>query len=144
MIIQEQTKIQHSYLPREHWLNSKKDTAKHILEVGIHNGVSIKLWSDYFTNANVYSMDIMHIDNVSSDAYDIEFLNNIFSKYLKCKVWFTIRWCQCWEWIEMLKIVVPEHLIFIIIKIYDSRQNKNRYDDIFFSIDKSIYIITII
>jgi hypothetical protein len=44
----------------------------------------------------------------------------------------------------MLKIVVPEHLIFIIIKIYDSRQNKNRYDDIFFSIDKSIYIITII
>ncbi len=32
--------------------------------VGIYHGGSIQLWSDYFTNANVYGIDSMHIDNV--------------------------------------------------------------------------------
>jgi hypothetical protein len=32
-----------------------------MLEVGIHNGGSIKIWSDYFTNANVYGIDIMQL-----------------------------------------------------------------------------------
>ena len=44
---------------------------------------------------------------------------------------------QCWEWIGMLKIVVPEHLMFLI-KIDYLRQNKNRHDDIVFSFYKSI------
>ena len=38
-----------------------------MLEVGIHNVGSIKIWSDYFTNANVYGTDIMRIDNVYED-----------------------------------------------------------------------------
>ena len=38
-----------------------------MVEVGIYNGRSIKLWSDYFTNANVYGTDIMRIDNVYED-----------------------------------------------------------------------------
>jgi hypothetical protein len=51
----------HSCLPfYEQPLNSKKETAKKIIEVGIYNIRSIKLCSDYFTNANVYGMDIMH------------------------------------------------------------------------------------
>ena len=55
----------HSYLPLyNNLLKSKKDTAKNVLEVGIFNGGSIKLWSDYFTNANVYGLDIMHIHHV--------------------------------------------------------------------------------
>lgn len=44
----------HSYLPLyQKLLISKKETAKNVLEVGIYNGGSIKLWSDFFTNANV-------------------------------------------------------------------------------------------
>ena len=31
-----------------------------MIEVGIYNIRSIKLWSDYFTNAQVHGMDIMH------------------------------------------------------------------------------------
>ena len=42
---------------------------------------------------------------------------------------------QSYDWIEVLKNEVPEHLKKYI-KVYDLRQNKNRYDDIVFSIDK--------
>ena len=39
--------------------SKKKDTAKHVLEVGIghktdENGGSIKLWKDYFINAKIF------------------------------------------------------------------------------------------
>jgi len=43
---------------------------------------------------------------------------------------------QSWDWIDILKNEVPENLLQFI-KIYDLRQNKNRYDDIVFTIDKS-------
>lgn len=83
----------HSYLPLyHHLLVSKKNTAKNVLEVGIFKGGSIKLWSDFFTNANVYGLDVMHIDDVwegikndekitlytSTDAYNQEFFNTHF------------------------------------------------------------------
>ena len=44
---------------------------------------------------------------------------------------------QSWDWIDMLKNEVPEHLKQFI-KIYDLRPTKNRYDDIVFTIDKSM------
>jgi len=55
----------HSYLSiYEKLLEKKKDTAKNILEVGIENGGSIKLWHDYFVNATIYGLDIMDIEKV--------------------------------------------------------------------------------
>ena len=40
----------HSYIPLyQKLLISKKKTAKHVLEVGIYNGGSIKLWNNFFT-----------------------------------------------------------------------------------------------
>ncbi len=79
----------HSYLNLyENLLSSKKYTAKNILEIGIgypgSNGGSIKMWNDYFVNANIYALDIQHINDVwreiknknriklftSTDAYD--------------------------------------------------------------------------
>ncbi len=42
---------------------------------------------------------------------------------------------QSYDWIKVLKNEVPEHLKKYI-KVYDLRQNKGRYDDIVFSIDK--------
>ena len=66
----------HSYLQLyQKLLISKKETAKNVLEVGIFHGGSIKLWSDFFTNANVYGLNIINIDNVwvatSSTKVDI-------------------------------------------------------------------------
>jgi hypothetical protein len=88
----------HSYLDLyERLLNSKKDTAKRVLEIGIgdfieKNGGSIKLWRDYFTNAKVYALDKLHINRVidelkedsrvvlytSIDAYDENFVKKTF------------------------------------------------------------------
>ena len=42
---------------------------------------------------------------------------------------------QEWNWIDVLKNAVPEHLK-PYIKTYDLRPNKERYDDIVFTIDK--------
>jgi len=87
----------HSYLDLyQKLLCSKKNTAKNILEVGIgypgDNGGSIKLWHDYFINANVYALDIQHIKDVwdeiknkdriklftSTDAYNEVNFKDIF------------------------------------------------------------------
>jgi hypothetical protein len=57
----------HSYLELyEKLLFSKKDNAKNVLEVGIFDGGSIKLWHDYFQNATIYGLDVKKI----SDTWD--------------------------------------------------------------------------
>jgi hypothetical protein len=168
----------HSYLELyQNLLINKKDTAKNVLEVGIQDGGSIKLWSDFFINANVYGIDIMKIDKVwkgiknknniilhtSCDAYnDNFFINNFLNKNIKYDLMLDdgphtlesmkkfiklysqimtddgiliIEDVQSWDWIDILKNEVPEDLKQFI-KIYDLRPNKNRYDDIVFTIDK--------
>ena len=169
----------HSYLPLyEKLLISKKISAKNVLEVGIFNGGSIKLWADFFTNATVYGLDIIEDNKVwegiknkqniilhtSSDAYDNNFFNTHFlHKNIKCDFMLDdgphtlesmkkfiqlysqimtddgiliIEDVQSWDWIDILTNEVPENLK-PFIKTYDLRPNKNRYDDIVFTIDKS-------
>ena len=169
----------HSYLPLyQKLLINKKETAKNVLEVGIHYGGSIKLWSDFFTNANVYGLDIMNSNYVwegiknnnkiilhtSKDAYNEDFfIANFLYKNIKCDFMLDdgphtlesmlqfiklysqimtddgiliIEDVQSWDWIDILKNEVPENLKQFI-KVYDLRPNKNRYDDIVFTIDKS-------
>jgi len=169
----------HSYLPLyQKLLISKKETAKNILEVGIQRGGSIKLWSDFFTNATVFGLDIMDSANLwegiankekiilytSTDAYNHDFFHTHFlQKNIKCDMMLDdgphtldsmkqfiklysqimtndgiliIEDVQSWDWIDILKNEVPEELK-PFIKIYDLRLNKNRYDDIVFTIDKT-------
>jgi hypothetical protein len=168
----------HSYLPLYQKLLVKiKETAKNVLEVGIYNGGSIKLWNDFFINANIYGVDIMNsnvvwegiknndkiILHTECDAYDENFvINNFLNENIKCdfllddgphtlesmktfiKLYsqimaddgiLIIEDVQKWEWIDILKNEVPLNLKNFI-KIYDLRENKNRYDDIVFTIDK--------
>ena len=88
----------HSYLDLyEKLLYDKKYKAKNVLEIGIgpfknSNGGSIKLWHDYFVNANIYTLDVLHMDDVwngikfndrinlltSTDAYNEDFFNSYF------------------------------------------------------------------
>ena len=169
----------HSYLPLyQKLLVSKKETANNVLEVGIWNGGSIKLWSDFFTNANVYGLDIINNNEVwegiknnekiilhtSTDAYNNDFfINHFLNKNIRCDFMLDdgphslesmiqfiklysqimtddgiliIEDVQSWDWTDILKNAVPENLKKFI-KIYDLRPNKNRYDDIVFTIDKS-------
>jgi len=170
----------HSYLPLyQNLLISKKETAKNVLEVGICYGGSIKLWYDFFTNANVYGIDIINDFDIwegiknkeriklltSKDAYNEDFFiaNFLYKKNIKfdfmlddgphtlesmkqfIKLYsqimtddgiLIIEDVQSWDWIEILKNEVPDELKQFI-KVYDLRPNKNRYDDIVFTIDKS-------
>ena len=174
----------HSYLPLyQKLLESKKETAKNVLEVGVgdfgeKNGGSIKLWRDYFTNATIYGLDILPINRVmdellnddrvilymSCDAYNADFFKmhfldrnikcdfmlddgphnlvsmkkfiNLYSQIMTDDGILIIEDVQSLDWIDILKNEVPEHLKQFI-KVYDLRANKNRYDDIVFTIDKS-------
>jgi hypothetical protein len=98
---------EHSYLGLyEKLLQSRKHTAKNVLEIGIgipefhggKNGGSIQLWHDYFPNATVYALEIMDIDRIyegilnnprikvypSTDGYNEEvFKKNFLDKNLK-------------------------------------------------------------
>jgi hypothetical protein len=101
--------------------------------------------------------------HTSSDAYNNDFFkSNFLNKNIKCDFMLDdgphslesmkqfiklysqimtndgiliIEDVQSWDWIDILKKEVPEHLK-PFVKIYDLRPNKNRYDDIVFTIDK--------
>jgi len=100
----------------------------------------------------------------STDAYNNDFfVNNFLHKNIKCDFMLDdgphtlesmkqfiklysqiitedgiliIEDVQSFDWIDILKNEVPEHLKQFV-KVYDLRPNKNRYDDIVFTIDKS-------
>jgi hypothetical protein len=88
----------HSYLDLyDSLLSSKKESATNVLEIGIaQGGGSIKMWNDYFLNANVYGLDIIPKEMVwqelynlprvtlhtSTNAYDINNIKNMFSDEL--------------------------------------------------------------
>ena len=67
----------HSYLPLyDELLNTKKETAENVLEVGIYGGGSIELWSKYFSKATIYGVDI--------ENYKQEW--NLLKKYTNIKL----------------------------------------------------------
>jgi len=169
----------HSYLGLyQKLLISKKKTAKNVLEVGINQGGSIKLWHDFFPNATIYGLDIIKIKDMWSeirnknrirlgrfDAYDEKFVSNhflnkgikfdfmlddgphslesmkhfikLYTPLMTCDGILIIEDVQSWDWIDILKKEVPEDLKQFI-NVYDLRKNKNRYDDIVFTIDKTL------
>ena len=168
----------HSYLEvYEDLFSAKKNTAVNILEIGVHEGGSIKMWSDYFVNGTVYGLDTCDIQRIqissiitqnnvklimNNNAYNKEFVNKYLSHLqfdfliddgphtldsmsffidnytplLKDDGILIIEDIQDFTWIEQLKNRVPQNLQEYI-KVYDLRLNKNRYDDILFTINKS-------
>lgn len=65
----------------------------------------------------------------------------LYSQILSLDGILIIEDVQSWEWIDVLKNEVPEHLQKYI-KVYDLRHIKNRWDDIVFTIDLSNKPIT--
>ena len=79
----------HSYLKEYNKLFKPiKESCRHVLEIGVRTGASIKLWSDYFTNADIYGIDVIDSPNwlksyervklFKHNAYDIEFIKREF------------------------------------------------------------------
>ena len=55
----------HSYLDLyERLFYKKRSSALNILEIGIKDGGSIKLWRDYFSNAHIYGLDCVSINKL--------------------------------------------------------------------------------
>jgi cephalosporin hydroxylase len=86
-----------------------------------------------FLNKNI-KFDLLLDDGPHTLQSMIQFIQ-LYSQLLADDGILIIEDVQSWDWIEILKTVVPEHLKKFI-KVYDLRPNKGRYDDIVFSIDK--------
>ena len=175
----------HSYLDLyEKLLHGKRKTAKNVLEIGLgdfkeKNGGSVKMWFDYFKQANIFCLDIIPFNRVvdelinvdriilymETDAYNENTFNTLFKSnnilfdfilddgphtlesMLQCIKLYSqlltndgiliIEDVQQWGWINILKRAVPVELKKYI-HTYDLRKNKNRYDDIVFTINKCI------
>lgn len=93
---------------------------------------------DFFTanflNKNI-KFDFMLDDGPHSLQSMKQFIQ-LYSQLMTDDGILIIEDVQSWDWIDLLKNEVPEHLKQFI-KVYDLRKNKNRYDDIVFTIDKS-------
>jgi len=49
----------HSYIPvYENLFRNRYETAQNVLEIGVFDGGSIKLWEDSFPNAQIYGLDV--------------------------------------------------------------------------------------
>lgn len=169
----------HSYLDLyQSLLEKKRETAEKVLEIGILKGGSIKMWDDFFINADVYAVDILpkekmweellnkqtiHLYN-SEDAYNPGFIQNefidnelqfdvmlddgphtlqsmiqfikLYLPMLKSDGIMIIEDVQQMEWLDILKETVPNNFRNYV-QCYDLRQNKGRYDDIVFCINKN-------
>ena len=72
----------------EKYFSSFRDSKINILEIGIENGDSLRIWREYFTNANICGIDIIKkdfkIDNteiLQGDQSDKNFLRTLIDKY---------------------------------------------------------------
>ncbi len=68
-------KLEHKYIGYyNEWFAPYQDEEINLLEVGVLNGHSIKLWKDYFTNAKIYGMEKAEVygGNFKCDSTDKE------------------------------------------------------------------------
>ena len=111
---------------------------------GIQNNDKIKLYTSYdaydeitfklnFLSKGI-KFDFMLDDGLNSLDSMKKFIK-LYSQIMSDDGILIIEDVQSFDWIEILKNEVPEHLQKYI-KVYDLRSNKNQYDDIVFTIDK--------
>jgi hypothetical protein len=95
------------------------------------------LFNTNFLNKNI-KFDFMLDDGPHSLESMIQFIK-LYSQLMTDDGILIIEDVQSIDWIDTLKSVVPDNLKQYI-KVYDLRLNKGRYDDIVFTINKSISI----
>ena len=88
---------------------------------------------NHLLNKNI-KFDLM-LDDGPHTLESMKQFINLYSQIMTDDGILIIEDVQEWGWIDVLKNEVPNHLKDFI-KIYDLRSNKNRYDDIVFTIDK--------
>jgi hypothetical protein len=113
------------------------DTIKNNENIILHT--SKDAYNEDFFIANFLYKNIKCDFMLDDGPHTIESMKNfikLYSQIMTDDGILIIEDVQSWNWIDILKNEVPEHLKQYI-KVYDLRSNKNRYDDIVFTIDKS-------
>jgi cephalosporin hydroxylase len=110
---------------------------------GIKNNKRIKLgrfdaYDENFFNNHLSNIkfDFM-LDDGPHSLDSMKTFIRLYSQLMTDDGILIIEDVQSWDWIEILKNEVPENLKKFI-KVYDLRPNKNRWDDIVFTIDKCL------
>jgi hypothetical protein len=72
------------------YLEQYRDVEFNLLEIGVFDGASVKMWKEYFPKANIVALDIDprckqyeedRIDIHIGDQTDVKFLQDVFNKY---------------------------------------------------------------
>jgi glutaredoxin-related protein len=98
------------------------------------NAYDENIFNNYLMNKNI-KFDFM-IDDGPHTLDSMKQFIKLYSQLMTDDGILIIEDVQSWDWIEILKNEVPDNLKKFI-KVYDLRPNKNRYDDIVFTINKS-------
>ena len=74
----------------EKYFSSLKDLKINILEIGIENGDSLRIWREYFPNAKICGIDIVkknfkikNVDILQGDQSNYNFLKSLINNYKK-------------------------------------------------------------
>jgi len=59
---------------------ARRYSAKKVLEIGVHNGDSIRLWRDYFVNAEIYALDVTECDSIKNSERIVHIVNDAYNK----------------------------------------------------------------
>ena len=114
---------------RDHWPIILSESR---VRLGCFDAYDSQFFNDEMINLK---FDIMIDDGPHTLESMIFFIEN-YSKLLEDDGILVVEDVQSIEWIKYLTIAVPENLQKYI-SVYDLRENKNRYDDILFVINKS-------
>lgn len=144
--------------------SDKRDQPLKILEIGINDGYSLILWKEWFTNSDVYAIDVrvFGVEGINcffGDAYSPEMINkfeNDFFDYIIDDGPHTIQSqvASVEFWVPKLKsggkLIIEDIQNFddtqllidkanefnLPYKLFDLRQNIGRYDDVVFEVTK--------
>jgi 23S rRNA U2552 (ribose-2'-O)-methylase RlmE/FtsJ len=101
------------------------------------NGYNAQFIRENFTNKNI-KFDMI-LDDASHTLEDIIYFIIKYLPLLSDNGIMVIENIQKMEWIEILKLIVPDEFKKNI-QIYDLRHIKNRYDDVLFVVNKNSFI----
>jgi len=82
-------KVDHQYLPHYDWrFSTVRDDAVSLLEIGVMDGKSLRMWKEYFPSGKIYGIDVRQSSCFSEDRIecfcgrqqDARFLSNVLSR----------------------------------------------------------------
>lgn len=79
----DQTKWFHGYIDLfyDRLFTPRKDLPLNILEIGISNGHSCKLWQDFFQNGKVYGMDVFRCHTLDGEPRIVQIIGDAYTQH---------------------------------------------------------------